>query len=400
MITLDTAENALKGVYLDVLAEQIKISTNPLYSMIKHTSKDIFGKEVVKAAPFGLSGGFSASGETDALPVAGDKGYVQFRSTLKNLYGKFEISDKAVRASANNIGSFVNLLQDEMESLVKSCAFNLNRMMYGTGSGLLAKVTAVASGVCTCDNINKLMEGMYVDAYTTAGKQNAVPYRILSVDRVNKTFTYNKGSNTRDIAANDQLYVQSSKDNEITGLDALWTGTTLYGVEKSNNAWLKAYNKTLSGEISDIAIQEVLDYLEEYADSRVNFISTSSKVRRAYQQYLNIYRKNVDIADIGNGFKAITHNGIPIFADKFAPETSMYFLNTEDFTMHELCDWQWMQDEGGRVLKQNPGFPTYTGTLVKYAELFCDKPMGQARLDSISLTVDDPYKTYIPTVSE
>ena len=391
MVTLETAGNALKSVYLQVAAEQINIATNPLYSKIKHTSKDINGKEIVKLAPFGVNGGFGAGGETTALPVSGDKGYVQFRTSLKNLYGKFEISDKAVRASANNAGAFVNLLADEMESLVKSCAFNLNRMIYGDGTGLLATVSSVEpeSKVCTCASVNNLVEGMLVDIFAEAGtKVNTTPVRITSVDRTAKTFSHD--GKTLNIEENAKVYVQGSKDNEITGLGALFGKGTLYGLSREDYAWLKPYTKTVE-EISDIAIQEAIDYLEEYADSRVDFISASSAVRRAYQQYLNIYRKNVDIADIGNGYKAITHNGIPIYADKFADNDAMFLLNTDDFVMHELCDWQWMEDEQGHVLRQNPGYPTYTATLVKYADLICNRPLGQGKLTGISGTVTNPY---------
>ena len=80
MVTLQTAENALKEVYLGVVANQINIASSPLLARIKRTSKDIFGKEIVKAAPVGVNGGFGAGGETDALPIAVDPNYVQFRS--------------------------------------------------------------------------------------------------------------------------------------------------------------------------------------------------------------------------------------------------------------------------------------------------------------------------------
>lgn len=43
-----------------------------------------------------------------------------------------------------------------------------------------------------------------------------------------------------------------------------------------------------------------------------------------------------------------------------------------------------MEDEGGRVLKQVAGKPTYTATLVKYADLVCTRPCGQAMLSGIT----------------
>ncbi len=398
MVTLQTAENALKEVYLGVIANQLNVATSPLFAKIKQSSSNIFGKEIVKAAPYGINGGFGAGSETESLPESSASDFVQLRSTLKNLYGVFEISDKAVRASASNAGAFVNLLSNEMENLVKSCTFNLNRMLYGTGTGLLAKITTVdtVNGNFVCDTVRNLMEGMLVDLYNNDVKACETAIKITSLDRVNNKFKYDQRWGSDFVAANRQMYVQGSKGRELTGIEALFTGDKLYGLNKKDYNWLNAYVDSEEGEISDIRIQSAIDFLEENADSQVNFIATSRAARRAYQQYLNIYRKNVDIVDIGNGIKTISHNGIPVYADRFIEEHSMYLLNTDDFTIHQLADWNWIEGEGGKVIRQKPGYPTYSATLVKYAELMCDKPFGQGKISNIKFTVEDPYKTYIP----
>ena len=51
MVTLETADNALKSVYLGVVANQLNVSVNPLYAKIKRSNKDIWGKEIIKLAP-------------------------------------------------------------------------------------------------------------------------------------------------------------------------------------------------------------------------------------------------------------------------------------------------------------------------------------------------------------
>lgn len=393
MVTLQTADNALKNVYLGVVANQLNVKANPLLAKIKRTSKDVWGKEIRKLAPFGINGGVGAGGETDALPDASGNGYVQFVSELKNLYGKIEISDKAVRASQNNIGAFVNLLTDEMEGLVKASAFNLGRMLYGDGTGLLATVSAISNKTLTCDKVNNLIEGMLVDVYSTSGKLNTTPLKITYVDRVNKKFTYTGTTST--ISQNCKVYVQGSKDKEISGLGKIFdsSATSIYGVSKSDNPWLTPYVSTTEQEISDIVIQQAIDFLDMNVDSQINFISCSSQVRRAYQEYLGAYRRNIDIAVLDGGYKTITHNGIPVVADRFVDNDTMYLLNTNDFTLHELCDWQWLQGEDGRILKQKEGYPTYSATLVKYAELICDKPCGQAKISGIKSTVTNPFAT-------
>ncbi len=392
MVTLKTAENALKDVYLGVVANQLNVNANPLLARIKHSSKDVWGKEVRKLAPFGINGGIGAGSETDALPTSSGNGYVQFVAELKNLYGKIELSDKAVRASANNIGAFVNLLNDEMEGLVKASAFNLGRMIYGDGSGLIATAVSQSEKTVVCDKVNNLIEGMLIDVYTADAKKNTSPIKVVYVDRVNKTFTY-ESAEALTISADDKFYVQGSKGYEISGLGRIFDDTqdTIYGVSKSQYPWLKPYTSTAETEISDILIQQAIDFLDMNVDSKINFITCSSAVRRAYQEYLGAYRRNIDITELEGGFKTITHNGIPVVADRFVDEDTMYLLNTNDFTMHELCDWKWLEGEDGRILKQNQGFPTYSATLVKYAELICDKPCGQAKISGIKSTVTNPF---------
>lgn len=389
MVSLENADNALKTVYLGVIANQLNVAANPLLTKIKHSSKDVWGKEIRKLAPIGLNGGVGAGTETGSLPTANGNNYVQFVADLKNLYGRIDISDKAIRASANNVGAFVNLLQDEMEGLVKASTFNLGRMLYGDGTGLLATCSGYTDGFVTVDKVSNIVEGMTIDIYGTS-----LPIinkaRVTYVDRVNNRFTIDKALGS--VASGAKVYVQGSRDNEITGLGAIFSDSEyLYGLKRADHKWLSPYSSSTETEVSDVLIQSAIDFLEENADSRINFISCSAKVRRAYQAYLAAYRSNVDVMTLEGGFKAISYNGIPLVTDRFVDGDTMYLLNTDDFTLHELCDWKWLEGEGGRILKQNPNFATYTATLVKYAELICDKPNGQAKISGIKGTVTNPF---------
>jgi len=391
MVSLNTAENALKQVYIGVVANQLNVSSNPLLAQIKRSNKNVIGKEVRKLAPYGVNGGIGAGSETGAIPTAGGNSYLQFVSELKNLYGKIEISDKAIRCTENSAAAFVNLLSDEMEGLVKSSSFNLGRMLYGNGSGLLATISSYTNGVMTCDKVNNIVEGMILDVYSGVSPVQAA-VKVKYVDRVNKKVTISTTNVTGTIAAGNKLYVQNSKDFEITGLGKIFSDDTLlYGVNRTTYKWMMPYTSSTSTEISDTLVQTAIDFLDEKADSKVNYISCSSAVRRAYQEFLGAYRRNIDVMDINGGYKAISHNGIPVVADRFVDDDTMFLLNTDDFTLYELCDWTWLEGENGRILKQNNGYATYSATLVKYAELMCDKPCGQAKISGISSTVTTKF---------
>lgn len=396
-VTLTSAEAALKDVYLGVVANQLNVNANPLLATIKQSTANIWGKDIIKAAPYGINGGIGAGSEDGSLPLAGANNYVQFKTPLKNLYGKIEISDKALRVSENNAGAFVNFLNDEMEGLLKASSFNLGRMLYGDGSGALTTTSAAyeSGNVIAVTDARNLIEGMIIDIYA-AGTPVLTGKRITFVDRTagaNK-ITINVASTfepTSTIASGSTIYVQGSKDFEITGLEAIFGEGDLYGLSRANYPWLNPYHDSTSQEISDNLLQSTIDALEDKAGSEVNFISCARDVRRAYQQYLTYFKRNVDVVELAGGHKTITFNGIPVVADRFVESGTMYLLNTNDFVMHQLCDWRWLEGEDGKVIRQVAGYPVYTATLVKYADLICGRPIGQAKLSNILPTITNPF---------
>ncbi len=380
MITTETADSVLKSYYLSAVADQLDKSANPLLAQIKKTTSDVWGKDVRKAVRFGVNGGVGAGSETGNLPGAGGNRYAQFVAPLKNLYGVIEISDKAVRASENAEGAFVNLLNDEMDGLIKSSSYNFGRMLFGDGTGLLATISSGSGNVYTVDSVRNLAEGMIVDVANTGGLVSASARTVTAIDREKKTVTLSGA----DIStpANFKIYMQKSKDLEITGLGAIFGTGDLYGVSREGNSWMQPVKKTEVGALTESVIQKAIDEVEECSGSKINFIVCSWGVRRALFEVLSAYR-TTDMMTLDGGFTALSFNGIPVVADRFCPEGTMYLLNTDDFALHQLCDWQWLESEGGKILKQTAGKPVYTATLVKYAELLCYRPAGQAMLSDI-----------------
>lgn len=391
MISLTTAESALKDAYLNAVSNQLNTNANPLLSKIKQSSADVYGKNIIKMAPVGLNGGVGAGDEVGALPTAKSNRYAQFKTTLKNLYGQIAITDKAIRASQSSAGAFVDLLNAEMEGLLTASKFNLGRMLYGDGTGALSTVASQAGKVITFDSVKNFAEGMCIDIYN--GETAVIKgLRVMSVDRINKTVTVDSTPTT--LADGYIAYVQGSKDYEITGLGAIFGSTeTLYGLNRAENGWLTPYTNKAEEEveISDNLLQTAVDYLAENSGSNIDIITCGAGVRRAYMDYLSYYRRNVDVMNLEGGYKAISFNGIPVVADRFVEDDELYMLDSSKFTLHQLCDWEWIEGENGNILHQNAGYPTYTATLVKYADLICDQPNGQAKFSNIKSSVANPF---------
>lgn len=386
MVTLSSAENVLKDVYLGVIADQINTKTNPLFSRIKKSTRNIVGKEVRVVAPIGINGGIMAGSETTELPEGVETPYLSFVAPLKNLYGKFEISDKAIRCSSTDVNSFVNLLQDGMDSLLKASIFNLSRMIYGDGSGCLSTL-AVSGEKISVDNVDAVAPGMFVDVYDGETLKKANVF-VRDVNKTEKTIALAQSASALSLATGDKIYVHNSKGNEIIGLKGIVSNSTLYGVDRSAYPIMNArtYSATSSDAFDEDFVQKVIDDLET-AGTVVNFINCSYDLKRVYQKYMTLYKKNIEYTTLEDGMKVLTHFGTPIVPTNQVASGECYFLNTDDFTFYELGDWKWLEDESGRVLKQHPTKPAFSASLVKYTELVCQKPNGVALVSGMSTTV-------------
>lgn len=392
MVTLQTADKALKDYYLGVIKEQLDVGTNPFLAMIEKTSEDVYGKEIKKIVTHGINGGIASGSESGSLPAAMGNSYAEFALPLKNLYGSIEISDKALRASETGSATAVSLLNAEMNGLIKASKDNFSRMLFGDGTGYLCKIVSISDDKLSAavDDVKNITEGMLVDVYL--GDSIDTRYsanRITDVDKENSKIYFTKAM--KDTPKNSALYVSGSKNQELTGLGAIFSdsATSLYGLEKSGNRWLNPNVKTVAS-LSYEDVAEMLDTVEEKGGKGADVIVCSWKVRRILQKILVKAGVTPAACETEGGYKSIAFNGIPVIVDKHCPEGHMYFLNTEDFKICQLCDWQWLDEGDGRILRKIPGKAAYSATLVKYADLLCEKPCGQGLIKGITEAYDEP----------
>ena len=386
MVTLQTADKALKNFYVDAITKEIDTKVSPFLAKIEKTSANVMGKGVSKIIKLGINGGIGAGAETGDLPEGGDSEYITLNAPLKNLYGTIEISDKAIRASANDEGAFVNLLNEEMDSLVKSAKFNFSRMLFGNGNGLIANITSIGTDSYGVTSVNGFMEGMYVDLWKTGVKTHS-RLKVVTIHRDSARITV-EGSDIHEKElpkpGTEVRLCGCQEGYELTGLGALFSLSDIYGVARTKS-YMKPYMKTSVGQIDEDVLQMAIDTIEENSGSKVNIILCSWAVRRALTTALKEKQAFLSMMDLGDNQTVLAYNGIPIVVDRFCPEGTMYLLNTNDFKLCQLCDWQWMEGEDGKILKQVAGKPVYTATLVKYAELLCEKPCGQGVLQGITV---------------
>ena len=234
------------------------------------------------------------------------------------------------------------------------------------------------------------MVGQVVDIYVD-GVYKATT-RIVGWDYATKTLTFSDACTAEMVAENEEaegedavveLYVQGSKGKEITGIGSIFDSsiTTLYGLTKADYPFLTPITQSVaSASFSEADLMSVIDACEEQSGGEINFICGSYDARRNFQNLFKNNRLNLDVTKLEGGYTTISFNGIPFIAERFIDDGTIYFLNSDNFKMHQLGDWQWIENDKGQILRQKEGYPIHTATLVKYAELVCDKPGAQGKL--------------------
>lgn len=284
MITLQTAENALKAVYLGVISSKLNSETSPLLGKIKQSSADIYGAKILKVP--------SWQNRYEDCPILQEK--------LSNMYAGIELTDKAVRCAQNSAGAFVDLLNAEIEGLMRNIQTETSQALY----------------------------------------RNSIHFDFVGLNELFDT-----------------------------------KQTTLYGLSKRKYRELNAINLE-EAEITPYRLMEIID---NYNDE-VNIIVCGKKILRDYKQYLINHNQNIEVINLSGGFNGVEFNGIPMVTDRFVEDNEIYLLNTNDFEFKQLCDWQWLENESGKIITQVSGRPLYRATLVKYGNLICNNPSKQIKI--------------------
>ena len=378
MISLTTADQALKDVYLEAISNQLNKTTDAFFSKIESTTENISGNTVKKLVCLGLNGGIGAGSEVGGLPASRDSNYVCLTSTLKNLYGQICLSDKAIRASRDDSGAFVNLLNAEMENLVETGKFNLMRILYGKGNGYLGYVTSSQnnSGVIQISNPGVFGIGMRIRAFLNGTEvtrfQNAV---VNDIDYVGKTITLSVTMDSSNANQPLDIYTYDGSNGESIGIAGLCDSsiTEVYGIDRTTTSFLTpGYSQNQNFTIPTLT--KAFDDLQINTNSHIDIVSCGFNFRRKLLALLKAQSLNTDVCTLAGGFKTISFLGIPVYASRFIPDNYGYLLDSSVWHMHELGDWAWITNNNGQVLHQKEGYPVHTATLVKYCDIICDRP--------------------------
>jgi len=399
--TTRSADQALKSYFLSPVRTSLNEDSGPFFAMITRNSEDVEGGNIKMALQYGRHGGIGNRSEDGNLPTANARKYLQATWETKNLFAVLSISSKLIKASRTDKGSFANMLTAQMQDLLTDAKDNIRRQYLSDGTG---KVTCIkknktvwvyAKGETYLNVVNSkyFYPGQFIDIVDNSEDSvfegmeaieiKDVDYKLNTI-LVSLPADLTVETNSSGDTSSDYIVFTGNKDMEITGIDAVFNNSNLYGIDRSQNTWFNA-NKIEAEEVdgkrplTEMDMQYSVDLCEEQMGSTIDYIHTTYGGARAFQNLYQSYKRNIEYTDIKGGYKTMSFAGIPIFKERYLKEGTMDFLSTKDFSLFELDDFDWMQKDGG-ILHRVGNTPVYQAVLEMYCDIGCAKPKGQARL--------------------
>lgn len=383
------ASEALKLVYGD-LHEQLR-DKNPALEFIEASSQHITrnGKEVIFDTHIGRNQGIGARGIREKLPTAGAQKYKQARLELKNLYGAIEVDGQLFEQAADDYNAFINVVDAEIKGLKRDLAKDMNRQIYGNGSGVLGVVKTTDSTADTSvdfDSVHWIEPDMVVallDGTDLADGVPTVKYASLTVVSVNEDTNVVIFDTAVAVAAGDVIVRSSngatSFNKELTGLGAIVSATgVLHDIDPADVPTWASTEVSLAAELTGTpgTLTELdLINLVQKVDKKggdVDVFLASPGVYNAYWNLLQGFRQFTNGAGLTGGQRSFTFEalGKPIkfVSDYAAPKGTLYALSSKELVINRKRDWAWM-DRDGSMWSRVADTDAYEARIFQYSEI-------------------------------
>lgn len=401
---LTFASEAIKLVYGD-LHEQLYNKT-PALQLIESSSSNITrnGKEVIFDTHIGRNHGIGARNVREVLPAAGAQKYKQAHLYLTNLYGAIEVDGQLFEQAAEDYQAFINVVDMEITGLKRDLAVDLNRQVYGDGTGTLAVVVAQPSATTLeVDSTHYLQVGMTVDVAdpSTGVKQQSGAASTIEITAINETtkvitVTGTLGTFTTNINADDVLVRSSNGVNnfgkEWTGLSAIVKSSgVLHEIDPDDYPSWKATEIALGsagspGTLTELDLINLVQKVDKQGGD-VDVMLASPGVYNAYWNLLQGFRQFTNTASLTGGQRSFTFEalGKPIkfVSDYAAPVGTLYALSSKEIVVNRKKDWAWM-DRDGSMWSRLADTDAYEARYFQYSQLGTYRRNAHAVLSNIA----------------
>lgn len=388
--TIQHLSAVLKTAYLPAFRNQITTDPSPFMEKIRKVP--LTNSTITATAPIGLNGGFSFGDETSA-PKAGAQKYASFKLDAVNMYVNIEITDKTVKLASSNSAAMLNAFDQEVKSAYNAANFHVGRALFGDGTGKLATVVEQNGGYsCQVDDVTKLREGMIVDI--VRGNTVQSTERILTINRKeNKITVASNETGTASFTKDDIIVAQNSYKSEITGIKAVMDDavTSVYGVHKANNEWVKPTVIDAKNDLTDIVLYNGVADAAKYKNTKIDMLLCGDEAFKAYQLYMREHNtvlvdKTMKFAGGAVGYILnVGSQEVVLVNESFVPTNEIWGVCTSDWQLHHT-DLDFASVDDASAFERIPGTTKFGALLAMYGNLICENPGGCVKFTNCNIS--------------
>ena len=392
-------QDILKEFYAPAIVNQV-YKKAPFWAQIKKLTKGVYGKRVVIPVQTAFSEAVGARVANNyTLPTASRSTFDQAYIYMKRQYGRIKVDGFAIE-SAKGKGGWVDIVTAETKGVANAFAIDVDRQSLGRGDGVLGHVAAAVttSADVTVDNPFGITEtsvadlfraGMVIDILDEAtGAVNANSLSISSISSNTLTLSATCTAADGDLVCREDVGSTTVGNiGEMMGLDGLISasnypspssgsaGTTFEGIATSSDYSWKSYINSTQTVISETAIQELLDQVEQNTDGEnVNLALTTYDLRNKLIEIMQGDRM-LQTMDLKAGWKAIKYIGgnieLPIMVHKQLSPYHFYAVSLPHIKFYTLKKLVW-DNKGGGIVKPVAGEDAYEAWFKMYGNIGTD----------------------------
>lgn len=404
--TRTTADAVLKDFYLPAVRNVLN-SEVFLLSQLEMNSEDVEGRAAVLSINTGRNHGVGARAELGTLPAAGRQGYSEQRVNLKYNYGSIKISGPLMRSMGTDQGSFTRPLQSETTGVIRDLKNDVNRQVYGDGSGKIVPISGANTGAvvpianATNTQIRQLEEGMVIEIGTLAeaAAGTATAAVIASVQVAAKTVTLTATVTT---AASDFIFRAGSggsgaDQKELTGLSAIVDSTgELFNIDPATVSKWASYEDANGGSnraVAETMFTKAAMEVNIRSGESIDLWVTTDGVHRGVANLLTSLKQFPSTNQLKSGYTGLDMGSVSqgnsgsqevtLTYDKDCTGNTAYGLTTKRLQQYRMSDWEFMEEDGS-VLSRVSGQDAYEATLFCYHEIATDARNAHAKIADLT----------------
>jgi hypothetical protein len=409
--TLATFDALLKNVYRGPIVELLNQETYAIDQFEKSNVNNLGafnGRSLIFAVHSSRNRGRGGTTDGGGLATAGVQGSLDGIVAIRYFDQGIELTDMVIEQSKTDEGAFVRSMEFEMGGAMKDMRKDINRIVYGTGDGVLANCTATQSSTTfSVDSGQYIAVGDTVDVLTKSN--GTVKGSALLVSAV--AYTGTPGSATQananvtvsssvSVTSADSVYISGNRLNESDGLRNICnTGRTLHSINSSTNPIWDS-NITPAGQVnpSEDLFMTQAQRIRQRGGEKIDVILTTYGVQRKLANtYASQKRWNdANVTKIDGGYSAIMISAggdpVPVVADVDCPNGTAFELNKASFAWAELAPPDWLEapDGKGSILHLKDGstagskVTVWQGWIKWYAALINVAPLRNGQITGLN----------------